>query len=521
MGRASFLAALAAAASLIAPAASQAATQTLTVELKGTGTGTVTSSPAGINCPSTCQGPFSEGQSVFLSALPGPNSTEVSWAHCSEVTLANECKVTMSAAKTVTATFELQQRTLTVERKGSGLGTVESQPAGIVCGATCSSEFTKGSAVTLSATPDPGSLAPTWSGCDSVAEGKCTVAMGADRSVTATFPLASHQLTVSKSGAGAASSTISSAPAGIECGGTCSASYLHGTIVTLTATPGPHVEAAQWTGCGSISEGKCKVTMAEAKAVSATFDLQPGYAFYPVSISKAGTGQGTVVGSVGSILCGSACQAQLLTGTTLTLTATPAQGSVFAHWSGGGCKGAGPCTTVVKGEKKIKAIFTAVGTRTLTVTRAGSGQGTVKGKVAGINCAPTCTSQVPVGKTVTLSAKAQSGSTFAGWSGACTGTKSCKVKLTEAKSVTATFSAPSTSPLAPCVVPKLKGKPLKRARAALEGAHCSLGRVTRPKARAGRRPLVVRSSTPAAGTTLAAGAKVDLRLGRPRGGRRG
>jgi hypothetical protein len=503
-------------------AQAQAATQTLSVEKPGAGTGTVTSSPAGISCGATCSAPFTEGATVVLSALPGPNSTEVSWGNCNEVTLGNECKVTMSTAKTVSATFNLQQRQLSVERKGAGTGTVNSSPAGISCGSTCSASFTKGEAVILSATPDASSLAPSWSGCDSVAEGKCTVTMNVAKAVTATFALSSHQLSVSKSGVGAPSSSIASSPVGIECGPSCSASYLHGTTVTLTATPGPHVEAAQWSGCDSEPEGKCVVTISAAKGVSAAFNLQPGYAFYPVVVSKAGTGQGTVTGSVGSILCGSACTAQLLTGTSLTLTATPAPGSVFAHWSGGGCKGAGPCTTTVKGEKKIKAVFTAVGTRTLTVTKAGTGQGTVKGKVAAINCGQTCSSQVPVSKKITLSAKAATGSTFAGWSGACSGTKACRVAMSEARSVTATFNSTATPP-APCIVPALKGKSLSRARSALEAAHCTLGRVTKPKARNGRRPrpLVVKSFLPAAGTVLAVGAKVDVRLGKAHRRRRG
>jgi beta-lactam-binding protein with PASTA domain len=90
--------------------------------------------------------------------------------------------------------------------------------------------------------------------------------------------------------------------------------------------------------------------------------------------------------------------------------------------------------------------------------------------------------------------------------------------MSEAKSLTATFSAPPASPPAPCIVPTLQGKSLKKARSALEAAHCALGRVTRPKARAGRKPgpLVVRSSNPGPGATLPAGAKVDLRLGKPR-----
>jgi subtilisin family serine protease len=65
-----------------------------------------------------------------------------------------------------------------------------------------------------------------------------------------------------------------------------------------------------------------------------------------------------------------------------------------------------------------------------------------------------------------------------------------------------------------CKVPKLAGKTLAQAQAALGGAGCRVGRVTRPKARPGRKSpaLVVRSSSPAAGAT-APGAVVSLTLG--------
>lgn len=66
-----------------------------------------------------------------------------------------------------------------------------------------------------------------------------------------------------------------------------------------------------------------------------------------------------------------------------------------------------------------------------------------------------------------------------------------------------------------CVVPKLAGKKLARAKAALRDANCAVGVVTKPRARKGKRlgQLVVKSSTPSAGQILAAGGKVSLTLG--------
>src|SRR5688572_1232645 len=48
---------------------------TLTVALSGGGTGTVTSSPEGINCGTTCAGSFPDGATVTLTATAGSGST--------------------------------------------------------------------------------------------------------------------------------------------------------------------------------------------------------------------------------------------------------------------------------------------------------------------------------------------------------------------------------------------------------------------------------------------------------------
>jgi PKD repeat protein len=76
---------------------------------------------------------------------------------------------------------------------------VSSSPGGIGCGAGCQASFDSGSVVTLTATPDPGSLFTGWSG-DCSGSGSCQVTMNQARSVTATFapnlpPHASFTLT--------------------------------------------------------------------------------------------------------------------------------------------------------------------------------------------------------------------------------------------------------------------------------------------------------------------------------------
>lgn len=81
-----------------------------------------------------------------------------------------------------------------------------------------------------------------------------------------------------------------------------------------------------------------------------------------------------------------------------------------------------------------------IATQTLTVTKAGTGAGTVTSAPAGINCGSVCQATFEQGKEVALTAVPAGGSTFAGWGGSCTGTGSCKVPMSAAKAVTATFT---------------------------------------------------------------------------------
>ena len=92
----------------------------------------------------------------------------------------------MSAAKEVTATFDLKTQTLTVTKEGSGSGTVTSTPAGISCPGTCAASFAAGTAVTLSAAASGGSTFGGWSGACS-GTGSCAFTLNSNQSVTATF----------------------------------------------------------------------------------------------------------------------------------------------------------------------------------------------------------------------------------------------------------------------------------------------------------------------------------------------
>lgn len=79
----------------------------LTVNFGGTLTGTVISSPAGIDCSfnNTCSAPFTAGSTVTLTATPSGSSNSVSWNGCSSA-MGFTCTVILETSTTVTATFQ-------------------------------------------------------------------------------------------------------------------------------------------------------------------------------------------------------------------------------------------------------------------------------------------------------------------------------------------------------------------------------------------------------------------------------
>ena len=99
--------------------------------------------------------------------------------------------------------------------------------------------------------------------------------------------------------------------------------------------------------------------------------------------------------------------------------------------------------TSTDGASATAAIEYTVVQPTLTVTRAGTGSGTVTSAPSGIECGPKaseCSDTVKAGTRLTLTAKASTGARFVGWSGAgCSGTATCSVTLARSQTVTAEF----------------------------------------------------------------------------------
>ena len=99
-------------------------------------------------------------------------------------TAGNESKYSNEVSKT---TSTLQQCTLTVNKGGTGAGTVTSSPAGINCGSDCTETYNTGIVATLTASPGTGSTFAGWSGGGCVGNGKCILTINAPTTVTSNF----------------------------------------------------------------------------------------------------------------------------------------------------------------------------------------------------------------------------------------------------------------------------------------------------------------------------------------------
>ncbi len=407
----------------------------LTLSKDGSGEGTVSSDDAAIDCGSTCSAHFAPGATVTLTAAPASGSSFDGWGGaCSGSDLT--CVLTLDGDTDVSASFVPATHTITITKQGAGSGSVSAGGASIDCGSTCSAVVDEGTEVTLTGTPGSNSLFGGWTGGPCSGVDPCSFTVSADVDVTATFPLDDYTLVVAPTGSG--SGSVTSTPAGIDCGSDCTESYGATTNVTLAATPTAGSDFTGWSGGGCSGTGSCMVTLATATTVTATFTLKQ----LTLALSKGGNGGGTVSSNVGGINCGGSCSASYNYGTNVTLSANPATGSNFSGWSGGGCSGTGDCVVTVSAATTITASFT-LKQYPLQITKSGSGSGSVDSGDGGISCGSTCSHLYNYGTNVTLSATAAGSSVFGGFSGGgCSGTASCSVTITAATTIDANFVPP-------------------------------------------------------------------------------
>lgn len=241
---------------------------------------------------------------------------------------------------------------VTLEIEVSEGGKVECRVGAGSYGA-CQSEYLEGKKLTLKAVAEKekGYEFAGWefgTGSAEACSGKgvCEFIISEESSVEAVFELISPLLTIKYAGVG--EGEVACRPwGGTE--ETCEEKYEYGTELILVPEAFPGSEFLGFkNGKGSAEScagiASCSFTLKADSTIEAVF----GPAMHALTITKAGTGQGTVTCN------GSACAASYPEGTELALKATPATGSSFAGWSGEGCSGTGTCVVVI--EEKDAAV---------------------------------------------------------------------------------------------------------------------------------------------------------------------
>jgi len=211
-----------------------------TLDVGVVGIGTVGKSPD--------QVAYLDGASVLLTATPGLGQHFVGWSGDASGA-ANPLAVVMLGSRSIIATFEPDQHTLTVSTVGSG--SVARSPD--------QATYDFDSIVQLTATPATGWHFVGWSGDASGNTNPLDVTMNADKSITATFEIDQHTLGVVTVGSG----SVSRSPD--------QATYDFGSIVQLTAAPATGWHFVGWSGDASGNTNPLDVTMNADKSITATF----------------------------------------------------------------------------------------------------------------------------------------------------------------------------------------------------------------------------------------------------------
>lgn len=457
---------------------------TTTVLVEVLGGGEVSGGGGQIGCGAgltDCYATYVSGTSTTLTASGGAGWSFSGWSECSSQAGAT-CTVSLDGSShEVTASFTPTgaspgDSTLTVSAPtdASGGGGEVSDPDGnIDCGSSnsvCTWTDLTGSTFTVLEAPDSGYGFDGWGGACSGADPSCTVTMSGDQSVSASFSQASGATTLAVSVTG--DGTVSGG--GIACtsagGAGCTATETPNDQVTLTATPAAAAGFVGWGGACAGTSPTCVVTMDSAKTVTAAFGSGTSAGTFPLSVAVVG--DGTVTG--GGVDCGgsgSACTANVASGSSVTLAAQPGSGASFSGWSGACAGAASTCTVTVNGATSVTATFsgasTGGGSPRLVVAVSGPGRVTGLGIACG-NGATACSVAETGGRTVTLTATPADGASFAGWSGPCRGTsRTCRAVVSGTTSVGATFrAAGAPPPSGSTLLLRSRGRPLVRRTAA-------------------------------------------------------
>ena len=358
---------------------------TYTLTINTTGDGSVTHDPV--------KATYVYGDVVDLEAFADPGWTFMLWSGDASGST-NPTSVTMNGSKIVTAIFNQDQYTLTINRVGNGSVTPVPDQA----------TYVFGDIVSLNALADPGWTFSGWSGDASGVVNPGSVTMNGNRSVTATFTQDQYTLTINTVGNGSVTPSPNQT------------TYVYGDNVSLNALADPGWTFSVWSGDASGVVNPGSVTMNGNRTVTATFTEDT----YTLTINTVGNGSVTPTPD----------QATYLYGDIVSLNASADPGWTFSGWSGDASGGTNPTSVTMNANTSVTATFTQ-DQYTLTINTVGNGS---------VTPAPNQATYT-YGQVVNLEVTADPGWTFAGWSGDATGTSNpTPVTMNGSRSVTATFT---------------------------------------------------------------------------------
>jgi uncharacterized repeat protein (TIGR02543 family) len=284
----------------------------------------------------------------------------------------------------------------------AGSGTVTLSPAG--------GTYASGSSVQLTANPAVGYVFSSFSGDLASASNPGTLVVNGNKSVTANFTPTLCTLTTSVTGSG--SITLSPTASGNA--------YVCGTQVQVTAVPGSGYSFGNFSGALTGNTNPQTLTVNTSTSVSATFTAGTS-----CTLSTSTTGSGTIaVSPSGTVF---SC------GTSLTITATPAQYYSLTGFSGAITGTTNPQTFVINANSTVAAAFSQT-SFPIKTTIVGPGTVSASPSDSGSGYAP--------GTQVTLTATPTAGASFTGFSGDLTGTTNPQtITVNATKNVTANFLA--------------------------------------------------------------------------------
>ena len=353
-------------------------------------------------------GLYTAGANVAVTATPNTGYTFVNWTEGLTIasTEANYA-FQLNASRNLVANFKLNTYTLTVIALN---GTVLKVPL--------QTTYNHGTVVNLTATPNSGYNFTSWTGDASGSSNATSVTMNSNKTVTANFAINTYTLNVT-----AVNGTVLKVPS--------KTAYNSGEIVVLTATPAAGYTFTGWTGNATGSVNPVSVTMNSNKNVTANFTAIAADT-YTLNVTA-------VNGSVLKI----PSKTEYNSGEIVTLTATPATGYTFTGWTGDATGSVNPVSVTMNSNKNVTANFTALLPNTFTLNVIALNGTVIKN--------PNLTAYNS-GAIVTLTATANSGFKFTGWSGDANGSLNpLSVTMNANKYITANFIEDVIIPVGPVV----------------------------------------------------------------------